>query len=146
MNKRTKVVVVTMMEPKTIMKKDKKYAAIDWWIGTVILAFFPIIISFIIHCVTGKLNFSRLIGDGELILSAFGVSAPMLISHFNKTKEENKIYYYFILLISFFQLVTYTAIKTNDQNITNVVYITSGICVISSILLAWALNKKTMEG
>ena len=54
--------------------KDKKTSdeMIDWWVGTVILAFFPMIISIITSlCRYGSVDINRLFGDGELILSAF---------------------------------------------------------------------------
>ena len=54
--------------------KDKKTndEMIDWWVGTVILAFFLLIISIITSlCRYGSVDINRLFGDGELILSAF---------------------------------------------------------------------------
>ena len=54
--------------------KDKKTndEMIDWWVGTVILAFFPMIISIITSlCRYGSVDINRLFWDGELILSAF---------------------------------------------------------------------------
>jgi len=136
-----------MMEANTSPQK-KMYSSIKWWIGSVILAFFPIIVSFIIqHSKTGGIDFIRLIGDAELILSAFGVSAPMLVSHLDKLKEDSsQIFYLLIVLVSFCQLIAYTTFKTSDDNITHVVYTISGACVVMSVGLAWALNRKTLEG
>lgn len=58
-----------------ILKKDEKMS--DWWLGTVGLTFSPVVISVIIDlCAYGRVDFGGLIGDGELILSAFLINAP----------------------------------------------------------------------
>ena len=111
---------------------------IDWWVGTVILAFFPIIVSIIISIFRyTNVDFVRMIGDGELILSAFSICAPTLISHFNEKVKVNKLLFYLILFSSFLQLVTYTSIKTNSENKFFIVLIASLLCVSSSIIVSW---------
>lgn len=46
----------------------KSSEMIDWWVGTVILAFFPMIVSMLINlCRYATLGLNRIIGDGELI-------------------------------------------------------------------------------
>ena len=53
-------------------KEKNNDEMIDWWVGTVILAFFPMIISIITSlCRYGSVDLNRMFGDGELILSAF---------------------------------------------------------------------------
>lgn len=41
------------------------------------------------------------------------------------------------VVCSFFELTTYTTIKTNPDNIVWVVYIASIICTVSSIIISW---------
>ena len=67
-----------------ILKKDEKMS--DWWLGTVGLTFSPVVISVIIDlCAYGRVDFGGLIGDGELILSAFLINAPSLLNYGNKS-------------------------------------------------------------
>lgn len=109
---------------------------VDWWINTVFLAFFPIIISIIMSIlIHSSVDFNRMIGDGELILSSFLVSTPSLINLY-KGRNENKLIFYLLLFASFFQLIAYTTIKTNLNNSSTIVYITSFICVITSIIIS----------
>ncbi len=117
----------------------KSNEMIDWWVGTVILAFFPMIVSMLINlCRCATLDLNRMIGDGELILSAFLVTTPSLISFCkeNLYQKGYKLLFYFLLFAAFLQLVAYTSIKTNPANIPEVVYITSALCVISSIIIS----------
>jgi len=118
--------------------KDNNKTMIDWWIGTVTLAFFPIIVSVIISIIRyTEVDFVRMIGDGELILSAFTICAPTLIGHFNEKIKVNKILFYLLLISSFLQLVTYTSIKTNSDNTFIIVVIASILCVGSSVIISW---------
>ena len=122
---------------------------LDWWIGTVFFAFFPAIVSIIISlCRYGSVDINRIFGDGELILCAFSITTPSLIGFF-KADIYNKGYkklFYLLLLSVFFELITYTSIKTNSTNIPLVVYITSILCVISSVLISWQGEKCVQEG
>ena len=115
---------------------------IDWWVGTVILTFFPILTSIIINiCRNGYADFNRMVGDGELILSAFLVITPSVMNYFkadfNKKDQVHKKIFYLLLFVAFFELTTYTTIKTNPDNIVWVVYIASIICTVSSIIISW---------
>lgn len=121
---------------------------IDWWVGTVFLAFFPILISILISlCRYASVDLNRMLGDGELILSAFLVTTPTLINFYkeNTYQKGNKLLFYLLLFAAFFQLVAYTSIKTNPSNIPGVVYITSTACVISSIVIS-RLGEKCVKG
>ena len=119
-------------DEKNILKSETNEDMIDWWVGTVILTFFPILTSIIINiCRNGYADFNRMVGDGELILSAFLVITPSVMNYFNK-----KIFY-LLLFVAFFELTTYTTIKTNPDNIVWVVYIASIICTVSSIIISW---------
>lgn len=124
---------------------------LDWWVGTVILTFFPIIISIIISlCRNGNIDFQRMVGDGELILSAFLVTTPSIMNYYRgssiKKEKSHKLMFYLLLFVAFFQLTAYTSIKTNSENKDNVVYITSALCVLSSIIIAWRGEKHLKGG
>lgn len=70
--------------------KDKDIEMVDWWAGTVILAFFPMIVALIASlCIYGTVDINRLIGDGELIISAFLVTTPSLISYYRNASKES---------------------------------------------------------
>lgn len=119
---------------------------IDWWVGTVILTFFPIIISIIINlCRNGSIDFQRLVGDGELILSAFLVTTPSIMNYYRENSIQkdkvHKVMFYLLLFVAFFQLTAYTSIKTNPENKDYIVYITSALCVLASIIIAWQGEK-----
>ena len=129
-------------DEKNILKSETNEDMIDWWVGTVILTFFPILTSIIINiCRNGYADFNRMVGDGELILSAFLVITPSVMNYFkadfNKKDQVHKKILYLLLFVAFFELTTYTTIKTNPDNIVWVVYIASIICTVSSIIISW---------
>ena len=120
-------------------KGPKNVCMVDWWVGTVFLTFFPILLSMIIsYLVVGRINFDRIIGDGELILASFLIVVPSIINFFKgqKIEPKHKVYFYCLLFLSFFQIVTYTCIKINSSSKTDVVNIASGFSVISSIMIS----------
>lgn len=140
-----------MSHLKSDMTNNKKSddEMIDWWVGTVILAFFPMIISIITSlCRYGAVDINRMFGDGELILSAFLITTPSLINFYKENIYQRgyKLLFYLLLFTAFFQLVAYTTIKTNSTNKSIVVYITSALCVISSIIISWQGEKCVKEG
>jgi len=115
---------------------------IDWWAGTVFLAFFPIFVSTLISIFNqSNFNFQRVVGNGELILSAFAVSAPTLINHSYKRTKKNKPLFYGLLFSLFIQLIIYTSIKTNYENSFSFVFIASLLCVTSSVIISWKSEK-----
>ena len=123
--------------PRNEQKEERKGRMIDWWVGTVVLAFFPILVSVVTSLVRFTyVDLERMVGDGELILSSFLVTTPSLISHFNN-KKASRLIYYLLLFTAFFQLIAYTSIKTNPSNLLGVVLITSFFCMVSSIVIAW---------
>ena len=116
--------------------------AIEWWFGTVFLAFFPLLLAVVISLVrSGSVDFNRIFGDGELILSAFLIAIPTLI----KCSKNNRLLFFLLLFSCFFLLSAYVSIKTNTNNVPVVVYITSGICVGSSILVSY-IGEKNADG
>lgn len=130
-------------------QKLKSREMIDWLVDTVVLALFPMIISVIASlCVYGSVDINRLIGDGELILSAFLITTPSLINCYRdeSNKRHNKKLFYFLLFAAFCQLVAYTSIKIAQNRVVKVVYIASALCVLSSIIVSWQgeqyLNNK----
>ena len=129
-------------------KEKNNDEMIDWWVGTVILAFFPMIISIITSlCRYGSVDLNRMFGDGELILSAFLITTPSLINFYKENiyQQGSKVLFYLLLFTAFFQLVAYTSIKTNSSNEPTVVYITSALCVFSSVIFSW-LGEKICKG
>lgn len=127
------------------LKNEKEYSdkilisnyMLEWWVETVILAFFPIIISMLMAVLRYTyLDVGRMIGDGELILSSFSISTPSLISHYREKNKESKSLFYLLMFSTFFQLITYVTIKTNSANKSSVVYLASFICVITSVILS----------
>lgn len=131
--------------------QNNKNDMLDWWVGTVLITFFPIIISTIISlCRNGSIDVNRMIGDGELILSSFLVITPSIMN-FYKTRSSsedfaNKAMFYLLLFVAFFQLTAYTSIKTTSNNQAIIVYITSGLCVLSSIIISWRGEKLLAKG
>lgn len=139
------------MQPEEAVKDGgltSKDSAYDWWGDTVVLTFLPMIFSIVTSlCRSGSVDFSRLFGDGELILSAFLISAPSLLKFFkeNYYKKGNRLSFYLLFFTSLCQLVAYISIKTNTENIALVVYIASGLCVFSSIIISWQVEKHMWE-
>ena len=129
-------------------KPNQKQEMVDWWVGTVVLAFFPTIVSVIASlCMHGNVDVNRLIGDGELIISAFLVTTPSLINLY-KDSSKNRTYkktFYTLLFAAFSQLVAYTSIKINPERKPNIVYIASTLCVLSSVLVSWLGEKHLKE-
>lgn len=118
---------------------------IDWWVGTVVLAFFPSILSAIFSLSrNATLDLNRIIGDGELILTSFLITAPSLISYYkeNLYQKGYKGSFYLLLFSAFLQLVVYTSIKTNNNNIPRIVYVSSTLCVLSAIIFSYAGEKR----
>ena len=112
--------------------------SVDWWMGTVVFAFFPFIASLVIFFVrNGYVDLFRIIGNGELILSAFVISAPTVF----KLSRGSRGPFYASLLVSFLLLATYASMKTNEQTLPNVVYSMSVISVFTSILVTWLCEK-----
>lgn len=151
MNQISETSSVDVKSEQTTFALDEKNDMLDWWVGTVILTFFPILISIIISlCRSGTVDINRMIGDGELILSAFLVIIPFIMNYYKvnsvQKKRGHKLIFYSLLFVAFFQLTAYTSIKTNPTNIENVAYITSILCVASSIIISWQGEKFMQRG
>ena len=147
MNYKKKVPNSYTVYRRTAVRDAAGTELIDGWIGTVFLAFFPIIVSILISlCRYASVDLNRMLGDGELILSAFLITTPTLINFYKENiyQKGYKLLFYLQLFAAFFQLVAYTSIKTNPSNIPGVVYITSGTCVIASIFIS-RLGEKCVK-
>lgn len=130
-------------------KSEQDQEMVDWWAGTVILAFFPTIVSIIASlCMHGNVDINRLIGDGELIISAFLVTTPSLINLYKGASKDRtyKKTFYTLLFAAFFQLVAYTSIKINPERKPNIVYITSTLCVLSSVFISGLGERYLKKG
>ena len=136
----------------------KNIDIIDWWVETVLLTLFPIICALLINlCRSASIaDINRLIGDGELVLSAFLITTPSVFKIFkanssnkdkdNKDKDNRKykVFLYTLFFIVLFQLVAYVTIKTtpisptpeNTPDIPVHIYIISFVCLASSIFTA----------
>ena len=44
---------------------------------------------------------------------------------------------YLLLLVGFLELVIYVTIKTNPDNKPSIVYISSALCTVSSVVISW---------
>lgn len=130
---------------------DNNADMIDWWGGTVVLTFFPILSSIIISLFFyGRIDMNRMIGDGELVLSAFLVTAPTIINYYRansvKKSQGHKAIFYLLLFSAFFQLIAYTSIKISTANDAHITYMTSILCVLSSVIIAWQGEKILIRG
>lgn len=119
---------------------------VKWWVGTVILTFFPTISVAITGGLRGSpLDLLQLIGDGELILSSFLVAVSTLINDYNINKEavskQTENAFYGLLLVSFLQLIAYTTIKTNEKTSLGVVLVVSSLCIITSVVISYFLHR-----
>ena len=133
---------------KSVSSKQIKAAIVeqdgmlDWWVKTVIFAFFPIFAAILISfLVTGTVVFARLIGDGELILCTFGISIASVFRHRNNFKG----YYYSSLIVAIIQIVIFACIKANSKAVFSNVLWASVLCIISSVLIAWQGEKRVLE-
>ena len=122
------------------------YTIFDWWVGTVFLAFFPIAAAIILSLVWhSRIDLVRIVGDGEIILSSFMIAVPSIIRNYHARKTGRKLYFYFLLIITFFQLMTYAGIKVNPEPSLAIVYITSVSYAIIAIIVSFA-NERFLDG
>lgn len=86
-------------------------------------------------------NKKQAMSYGELILSAFLVTTPSIMNYANadstKRSQEHKKLFYLLLLVGFLELVIYVTIKTNPDNKPSIVYISSALCTVSSVVISW---------
>lgn len=126
------------------MTEEQKVSMIGWWASTVGLAFFPTVFSAVISlCIYGSVDAGELIGEGELILCAFLVTAPSIIAYYKKAPRTGFFMAIFCCLLaaSLFQLGVYVAIKVYTACSFDMVLRNSLFCVIPSIIGVWQSEK-----
>ena len=116
---------------------------IHWWAGTVIFSLFPmgisIAISFILY---QRINFERIIGDGDLLMLSCMIIIPSLINYYrNLSAQKRDIYFYALLLAFASQSVFYGVFKANEESPIQIVYLFSVICFLFSVGLAYQSEK-----
>jgi len=121
----------------------------DWWGGTVVLSFVPVLAALIFgFWGSDPFNLLEMIGKGELILSSFAVSTPSVIRQYNSRNNRlaSKGHFYLSLFWTIIQLIIYASIKTNLSNIPLVVYVTSFTCVAATILFSYLGERRLLGG
>ncbi len=131
-------------------KRNKKIDLVAWCISRIILPFFPIVIVIICCFIKpGSINLLQRIQNGELIIISFSIIVTALLNHelmqatINKSISKGMVYT--MLFVAFSQLVAYTATQFIDQSKAVTVYITSGICVVASIVFSYRYDSKQKE-
>lgn len=115
---------------------------LHWWVSTFLITLLPQLLMALMSVLRGSvIDFMRMIGDGELVLSAFILSASSLIKHYNEGKEKNEILYYWQLFSSFFILISYATLKTNSENIPYIIILTSIISISMAFGFSWWCEK-----
>lgn len=131
--------------------KDRDRAPLKWWVGTVVLTLFPSMATALMAFFRGKeITLELLIGDGELVLSAFLIIVSTLINYHNiqqKNSDSIEGLYFILLFGAFLELIAYTSFKTNleDENNLLTIGLTSAFSLVASIFASWSWSK-IMEG
>ena len=135
----------TLSEMTVAKPRDEKKNLLDWWFGTVLLTFFPIITAVLVGLLRGSmLVVLDMIENGDIILSSFLICAPSILTFDRKKQRETpqrKLMYYLLLFCASLQLIAYTVITTNESNNWIIVCVVSVLCVVSSILIARSSEK-----
>lgn len=124
-----------------VRNQDRERAILGWWVGTVVLTLFPTLVTiFVIALQENKeLSLELIFGDGEICLASFLIVASTLMS--GHSVRDKTVYSDLardtLLLLGAVQLVSYTTIKTNDQNNMLVVTIFSFSALFLSICISW---------
>jgi len=117
-------------------KEEHNTIMIDWWAGTVVFSFLPIVFAMLISAFNPSgFNLQRFVGDGELIFSAFIITSTTLIKIYNTGQKTNKVYSYLNLFLLFAQIVCYATVKSGSENFFIVLF-ASVVLVCSSIFVS----------
>lgn len=123
-----------MSVPNTKKKETIKNEMVIWWFGTVVFAFFPLLLTILMsYWRYGTSDIHSVLGNGDLILSAFSIAIPTLI----KCAKNRQTLFFLLLFGSFLEIVAYAIFKTNEVNMPAVVYVTSVACVLSSVIMCY---------
>lgn len=129
--------------------KKVNYRMVEWWLGTVLITFLPTIFSVLANIFRNEtLDFKRVFFDGDLILSSTMVILSSLINLYKATtskKERHGVRFLLSLLVGVIQLFVYAIVKTNESNSFVMVFITSLICVATSLIISNNCEHVLME-
>lgn len=115
-------------------KETIRNEMVIWWFGTVVFAFFPLLLTILMsYWRYGTADIHGVLGNGDLILSAFSIAIPTLI----KCAKKRQALFFLLLFGSFLEIVAYAIFKTNEVNIPMVVYVTSVGCILSSVIMCY---------
>ena len=129
-----------MLAPSKQKQESIINEMINWWFGTVAFAFFPLLLTILMSCWRyGAVDFHDVLGNGELILAAFTIAIPTLI----KCAKKRQTIFFLLLFGSFLEIVAYAIFKTNEENLLGVVYVTSVICILSSVIICYIGERHT---
>lgn len=122
---------------------------VEWWLGTVLITFLPTIFSVLANIFRNEtLYFERIICDGDLILSSTLVLLSSLINLYKAStskKERHGVWFLLSLVVGVIQLFVYAIVKTNESNSFVIVFITSVICVVTSLIISNNCEHVLME-
>jgi len=126
---------------------ESKYIFRYWLTGSVFLAVFPFLSIIIIDIITGyNINWARMFGNGEAVLSSFLIVSPSLVSNYQyrirenidkKVRDKGEKLFLILLVITIMLLVTYITIKTVDTVDIGRIYIASISSGLVSLFVSW---------
>lgn len=123
---------------KSIRNKWLKLAGI----GTLL----PLVLNILVVLYNGKIDFTSLFAEGELILSLFSLNVPMLFDLF-EIKKSNSLQlekaFWFCALVVFIQLVFYILVKldTSEERLLKGILTSIPIIVISWISCMYSIKS-----
>lgn len=108
------------------------------WIRLTIVSFvLPLLLTCIISWYNGKIEFYRLFGQGEIILSLFSLTVPMMFDLFEAKKSEDNhltTAFFICMIIVLLQVVFYCLIRIDPSDI----HLVKGFWVsMPFIVLSW---------
>jgi len=132
----------------------RKHIARYWLMSSVFFAFIPFIIVALAGLVDGSgVNIERAIGEGELVLVAFLITVPSLVSNYRSKKdssspnsrEKGERLYFVLLPLTIVQLSAYIIIRMSEQVSLVSVYAISAMSVALSLFVSWGNEKYLQE-
>lgn len=115
------------------MQKNKK--DFTGWLVTIVLpCFIPCIFTCLLYFAKdGTFGVGKIIYDGEMVLAAFLLILPIIISQIDKKNTEGKTTL-LILFYAFCEVCTYASIRTSDQHsfatsFVSIVFILLSLCI-----------------
>lgn len=121
------------------MAKDK----LLWWFSSVILAIIPFALLLALQIFGLPCSFLTIIGNGELILTSFSISGPLLIELFVFERALREIKLILCFLISFLLVILQIFLFTGIKFMVNPPEWNICILSISVLLLTVWLSSRT---